>query len=102
MYTYIYTYNTYIYIYGQRCTYIYIYIYICRYLIGGFDESPLEQVCTPSFVLISFKYMHACIRPTERSAACSERSDEGRDCKLHITHTKNCTQHRLNAAHKTD
>ena len=26
--------------------------------------------------------------PRERSEACSERSDEVRDCKLHITQTK--------------
>ena len=29
--------------------------------------------------------------PRERSEACSERSDEVRDCKLHITQTKDCT-----------
>ena len=29
--------------------------------------------------------------PRERSEACSERSDEARDCKLHISQTKDCT-----------
>ena len=29
--------------------------------------------------------------PTERSEACSERSDEVRDCKLHIRQTEDCT-----------
>ena len=29
--------------------------------------------------------------PTERSEACSERSDEVRDCKVYITPTKACT-----------
>ena len=29
--------------------------------------------------------------PTEKSEACSERSEEARDCKLHITQTKYCT-----------
>ena len=28
--------------------------------------------------------------PCERSEACSERSDEACDCKLHITQTKDC------------
>ena len=29
--------------------------------------------------------------PTKRSEACSERSDEVRGCKLHITQSKDCT-----------
>ena len=29
--------------------------------------------------------------PRKRSEACSERSDEVGDCKLHITQTKACT-----------
>ena len=29
--------------------------------------------------------------PRERSEACSARSDEARNCKLHITYTKDCT-----------
>ena len=34
--------------------------------------------------------LHTCIRPTERSEACSERCDEVRDCRLHITQAENC------------
>ena len=40
--------------------------------------------------------------PTERSQACSERSDEGRENKLHITQTEYCTEHRLKTAHYID
>ena len=40
--------------------------------------------------------------PTEQSAACLERSDEVRDCKWHMTQTKDCTENKLNPAHKTD
>ena len=40
--------------------------------------------------------------PRERSEACSERSDEVRDCKLHIAQTKDCTYDRLKTAHTTD
>ena len=29
--------------------------------------------------------------PRERSKACSERSEDARDCKLQITQTKDCT-----------
>ena len=39
--------------------------------------------------------------PTARSEACSDRSDEVGDCKLHITLTENCTGHRLHPAHDT-
>ena len=83
--------------------YIYIYIYIWQCLVCCFDESPPETICTPTLFLTSLEYMHAGMRPTERSKACSEGSDEGRDCKLHITQskistqtqTKNFTQHKL-------
>ena len=66
-------------------------MYIWWYLIGCFDESPPLKVSTPSFVLASFKYTHACICPTQRSEACLERSDEACDCKLHIAQTKDWT-----------
>ena len=83
-----YTYSIYIYIYMYIYIYIFIHIYIWRYLIWCFDGRPPQQTCSPSLVLTSFKYRHACIYPTERGEACSERSDEGRDCTLHIVQTK--------------
>ena len=55
------------------------------------NESPPQKVCTPTLVSTSFKYTHACRRPTVRSEACLELSDEGRDCKLFVTHSENCT-----------
>ena len=70
---------------------LHTYIYIWRYLISCFDESPPPNICTLTLVLTRFEYMCARRRPTERSEACSERSDEGHDCKLHITQTKDCT-----------
>ena len=63
-------------------------IYIWRYLISCCDESPPRTICTPTYVLTRIENMHACIRSTERSEACSKRSDEGRDSRLHITQTK--------------
>ena len=71
-------------------TYIYMYasVYIWRYLIVCFDEGQLQQVCTSTFVLTNFEYMHACIHPAERSEARSERRDEARGSKLHIAQTK--------------
>ena len=83
--------------------YLYIhYIYIWRDLIGCFDECLPQQLCTPTFALTRFEYMHACIRPIERSEACSERSDEGRHCKLHITQNEKRTSHRLKAVRGRD
>ena len=90
----------------RPCIYVDIYtdiwIRTWRHIIGCFDECPSHNICTPTFVLTSFEYVHACILLTERSEACSERSDECPDCKLHITMTKHCTQHRPTTAHDTD
>ena len=41
-------------------------------------------------------------KPRERSEACSDRSDEVRDYKLHITRTKARTRHGLKPARRTD
>ena len=40
--------------------------------------------------------------PTKRIEARSERSDEVRDCKLHVRQTKEYTKHRLKTVHDTD
>ena len=40
--------------------------------------------------------------PRERGEACPERSDEACDCKLHVSHSKDCTEQRLKTAHNTD
>ena len=53
--------------------YTYMHTNIWRYLIGCFDESPGQKVCTPTFVLTGFEYVHACIRPTERSMLGAKR-----------------------------
>ena len=83
---------------------IYIYINIRRYLICCFDGNPPQQICTPISVSTSVEYMHACLRPTERSEACPERSEEGRDWKLSITQTRLKTAHNTNKknAHDTN
>ena len=59
------------------------------------------NLLTLSFVKISNRLegpeVQSCIgagqtgKPRERSEACPERSDEARDCALHITQTKGCT-----------
>ena len=72
-------------------------------------RSPSRQIALPQ------NKIRTPQRPTKRNEACSDRSDEIRDCKLHITQTKDCTQHKrlhiththththtLNRTHNTD
>ena len=48
----------------------------------------------PSVYMVA--YQGGPIGPTQRSEACSERRNEMRGCKLHMTQTKSRTQHELN------
>ena len=70
--------------------YIYIYMAVSHFLLQR--KSAPQRICTPTFVFTRLELMHVCGRPTERSEACSDRSDEGRDCKRHVTQTTNCTE----------
>ena len=72
--------HIYIYVYillMYTCKYIYIYIHICLLPLGLYWALPLEALVE--------------LFPTERSEVFSERSDDARNDKLHITHTKDFT-----------
>ena len=94
-----------IYIYD---TYVYD-IYICIYM--GEEMYLLTVVFVKTVNCLEGNKIQSCIgagpktersEPLERSEACSERSDEARDSKLHITQTKGCAYHRLKTAHQTN
>ena len=64
---------------------MYIRAYICIYEYIGIPEFDICHCLGP------FPCALVGLFPTEPGDACSERSDEVRDCKLHITQTKDCT-----------
>ena len=65
--------------------YIHIYFSISFYL---YNDRPLHA----SMIICMTRSSAFCrARPTVRSEACSERSDEGRDCKPHITQSNTPT-----------
>ena len=59
-----------------KCVHLYMYLYVEVRLFG---MKGIDYELTP--------VVHA-LPSAERSEACSEQSDEGRDSRLHITRTK--------------
>ena len=67
--------------------YTHTYMNMCIYVYGGIlsvTSTKVGELHTNS--RFDQLRMYACMeRPTERGEACLERSDDGRDCKLHMT-----------------
>ena len=64
-----------------------IYIYMSEFQKSS-SKSGIHSMGVSKRVLRARSARSERSEPRERSEACSERSDEDRDCKLHITQTK--------------